>query len=769
MFVRWGSFVYRFRRPLVLLPFLLALAAAPFATRASGELTSGGWIDPSAESTRVSDRLAAEFGSGRSSIVVLYSAPAGTDAGGLAFQSAITASLARIRSDPRVTGVVDEATTGAPRFVSLDRRETYAVVQLAASDDQSVPVLPALRAEIETPPGANVKLTGYAPLSADSSHQSELDLQRAEVVSLPVALLILTIVFGSLVAAALPLIVAGLAIPSALGLVYLAARFTSMSVFVLNVGTMLGLALAIDYSLFLVSRFREELMAGRAVDDAVVRAVATSGKAVTFSGVTVAIGLSGLFLLRAPALGSIGVGGALVVLCSVFYALVFLPALLGVLGPRVDRLSVRWLLRRLRLIGGEGASPSRWERVARAVMAHPVMVLVPVLAVLLLVGTPVLGMQQGVPGASIYPPGLESRDAYVALQQDFPPGETSPIVVLADVHGHPASRGNVLALAVYAAELGRMPGVTHVESPFSGLRDPSTGRPLDPARVADLYALPPGQRPAGLDALFQAYVRGSTVQLDVISSLDPSTPAATDQIPAIRAIPPGDGITTQVGGMAAGGYDFLASTNGRLPLVIGVVLGAMLLVLFLLFGSLVLPVKAVVMTLLSITASFGALVWVFQDGHLQQLLDFQSPGYTIAGDPIIMFCVLFGLSMDYEVLLLSRIQEAYRRTGDNTAAVAEGLTRTASVITGAAMIMVSVFAAFVLAQTLTIKSLGVGMAVAVFVDATVIRVLLVPATMRLLGRWNWWAPGPLGAVAGRSGFSHVEGELAPEPVRVRID
>jgi len=229
-------------------------------------------------------------------------------------------------------------------------------------------------------------------------------------------------------------------------------------------------------------------------------------------------------------------------------------------------------------------------------------------------------------------------------------------------------------------------------------------------------------------------------------------------IPTIRATDPGPGVTTTVGGTTAAGHDFLASQSARAPWAVGLTLFASGLILFLLFGSVVLPAKAIVMTLLSITASFGALVWIFQEGNLSNVLNFTPVGYTVAGNPIIMFSVLFGLSMDYEVLLLSRIQEAYRKTGDNTASVAEGLSRTAGVITGAALIMVTVFAAFALADVLTIKAIGVGMAIAVFVDATIIRVLLVPATMRLMGRWNWWAPGFMARIADRLGFSHVEAD-----------
>jgi uncharacterized membrane protein YdfJ with MMPL/SSD domain len=535
-----------------------------------------------------------------------------------------------------------------------------------------------------------------------------------------------------------------------------------MSIFVLNIATMLGLALAIDYSLFIVSRFREELRRGRTVEEAVERTIATSGKAVAFSGIAVGIGLSGLLLFAAPAIRSIGIAGALVVLSSVFYALTFLPAVLGMLGPRVNALSVAGLRRRL----GRGpaidapAGPSRWERVARAVMHRPVFVLIPTLAFLLVVGTPFLQLEQGVPGAEIYPAGVESRDAYVALQTEFAPGETTPIVVLLDVTRAPTDAATISAVSAYADKIAALGSIDRVEGPFR-VADPATGAILPPEQVAALYALPTGQRPAGLDALLAQYVRGQTIQLDAISPLSPSQPAATDLIPRIRAIDPGAGIVSQVGGSAATGHDFLVSQADRAPYAVGLTLLASAVILFLLFGSVVLPIKAVIMTLLSISASFGALVWIFQEGHLSDVLHFTPLGYTIAGNPIIMFSVIFGLSMDYEVLLLSRIQEAYRRTGDNTASVAEGLARTAGVITGAALIMVSVFSAFALAEIITIKSIGVGMAIAVAVDATIIRVLLVPATMRLMGRWNWWAPGVLGRFADRLGFSHVEDEEPP--------
>ncbi len=760
MFSRWGAFVYRFRRVVALVAVVVALGGAALATQTSSALSSGGWLDTTSESADVAARLDTEFGAGKSAVIAVFrSTVPAAHATSPDFQGAIASAVAGLSSDARVTGVVGFAETGDPRFISTAGDAAYVVIQLDLTDEASVAAVDDIRAAIAPPAGYSYQLTGYGPITRDSAEQSEKDLQNAETVSLPVAALVLILVFASVVAAGMPLFVAGLAIPSSLALIYIVAQQVEMSIFVLNIATMLGLALAIDYSLFIVSRYREELRRGRSVGDAVTRAVATAGKAVAFSGVAVAIGLSGLLLFEAPAIRSIGIAGALVALCSVGFALTFLPAVLGMLGHRVNALSITGLRRRLRPVadGPEPVRSSRWERLAHAVMRRPLAVLAPTLIVLLIAGSPVLRLEQGVPGAEIYPPGVESRDAYVALQTEFAPGETTPIVILAKIPGSPTDPAMIRALSDYAAALTTLDGIDRVEGPYT-IADPQTGTLLTPAQVAALYALPEGERPAGLNTLLSQYVRGSIVRLDAISPLPPSEPAATGMISTIRATTAGDGITTQVGGSAATGYDFLISQAERAPYAVGLTLIASGAILFLLFGSLIIPLKAVIMTLLSISASFGALVWIFQDGNLSGILDFQPLGYTIAGNPIIMFSVIFGLSMDYEVLLLSRIQEAYRRTGDNRASVAEGLARTAGVITGAALIMISVFAAFALAQIITIKSIGVGMAIAVAVDATIIRVLLVPATMRLMGRWNWWAPGILGRLVDRLGFSHVEDE-----------
>jgi RND superfamily putative drug exporter len=764
MFSRWGAFVYRRRRWVLVVMLVLAAAAAPLASGTANQLSSGGWLDPNSESAKVGDRLEAEFGGGRTSYVALVrSDTGGADARSGEFQAAIAATVAPLLDDPRVSEITGYAETGDDRFISVAGDTAYVVIGLDMSTDESIDAVEGIEGSLATPSGYSVALTGFGPIQKDSAELSEKDLVRAETVSLPIAALVLILVFASIVAAGMPLLVAGLAIPSALALINLLARETEMSIYVLNIATMLGLALAIDYSLFITSRFREELAKGRSVEQAVTISVSTAGKAVFFSGAAVAIGLSGLLWFQASALSSIGLGGAIVVLTSVTFSLTFLPALLGMLGKRVNALSVRSLLSRVGIMGDEPTvRHSRWEQVAHAVMRRPIAVLVPVLAVLFIAGSPFFRLVQGVPDATVYPAGIASRDAWVALQDEFRPGETTPITILIDTDADATDPASIAAVMAYTGRLAEIEGIDRVEGPFT-ITDPATGAVLDADQVAQLYTAPAGALPPRLDAavvaLKDAYIRGSTVRLDAISPLHPTTPEGTAVVPAVRAVEPGDGIgRVAFGGAAAISEDFLVAQNDRMPLAIGTTLLASALILFLLFGSIVIPLKAVVMTLLSLSASFGALVWIFQEGNLHELLNFEPIGFTIAGNPIIMFATLIGLSMDYEVLLLSRIQESYRRSGDNTAAVAEGLAKSAAVITGAAMIMVVVFSAFALADVVTIKSIGVGMALAVFLDATVIRILLVPATMRLLGEWNWWAPGILGRFAERLGFSHVEDE-----------
>ena len=528
MFTRWGAFVYRRRRWLVLVAFLIAGGLGSLAGSTSSHLTSGGWLDPTSESAQVGDRLEADFGGGRTSFVALFqTTDPGADATSQDFQAAIAATLAPALKLDGVTSVTGYAETRSRRFISVAGDAAYVLIGLNVNEDQSIALVDPVKAALAPPQGYSVALTGFGPVQQDSQRLSEADLTRAETVSLPIAAFVLILVFASLIAAGMPLLVAGLAILSSVGLIGLLAQRTEMSIYVLNIATMLGLALAIDYSLFLTSRFREELARGRTVEQAVERAVGTAGKAVLFSGIAVAIGLSGLLWFRASALSSIGLGGAIVVLASVFYSLTFLPAILGMLGPRVNSLSVGGLLRRLGVMRDQpdAVRRSRWERVALGVMRRPIVVLIPVLAFLLIAGSPYLRLTQGVPDATVYPAGVPSRDAWVTLQTKFRPGETTPIVILLETAGSPTSEASIAAVTALADRLAAVDGIDRVEGPFNFL-DPATGRLMTPAQVAYLYAAPVASLvpdvAKALDRLREAYLRGNIVRLDAISPLKSS-------------------------------------------------------------------------------------------------------------------------------------------------------------------------------------------------------------------------------------------------------
>src|SRR5690349_6601422 len=496
MFSAWGAFVYRFRRPIALLSIAIAIASSMLASGVTGALSAGGWTDPDSESAAVTQRLSDDFGAAGGSIVAVYRGKAGEDARSAAFQTTIAESLRDLLADDRVDSSIGYAETHDDRFISKDGTAAYVVVRLGITDEAAVDAMDDFRALIHQPSDVTLQLTGVGPATQDQAKQSEKELIQAETVSFPFAALILILVFSSLIAAGMPLLVAALAIPTTLGGVFLAAQVTELSIYVQNVATMLGLALAIDYSLFMVSRFREELRRGRDVGTAVQITVATSGKAVTFSGLAVAVGLSGLLLFQPTALRSFGIGGALTVGASVFFALTFLPAVLGMLGPRVNSLSVRAFRDRIRRTLGrpvgpaaEAASASRWERMAHWVMARPFAVLVPTLAFLLILGTPFLRLSQGIPDASILPPGIESREASVALSNDFQAGETSPIVVLANVQGSPTDEANVQRILDLSAAISKVEHIDRVEGPFANIKDPQTGGELDAAGISALFGM----------------------------------------------------------------------------------------------------------------------------------------------------------------------------------------------------------------------------------------------------------------------------------------
>ena len=712
MFEAWGRILFRRRRLVLVLAAVGIVAAAIWGTGVFQSLqSSGGFNPPSSQSQREETQAARTFGRDAGDVVLLYASATET-VQSPAYRSAVTNSLARLPHN-RVTGEQTYWSTGSPAFVSPNGRVTYAVVSLAGGSDAArTDNFDAIKGDFAAP-GLTVRAGGAVAAYSAINDEVKKDISRAETISMPILLILLALIFGSIAAASLPLAIGAIGILGSFTALRLLTLATPVSIYSINITTILGLGLAIDYGLFMVGRFREELHRQPTVEAAVARTVATAGRTVAVSGVTVAVALASLLLFPEVFLRSMGYGGVATVLVDMLAALIVLPALLAVLGPKVNALRVRKSVS----TPAKHESAGAWYRLARNVMRRPVVFVAVIVVILLALGSPFLKVAWGGTDARALPAAAAPRIVTETLASDFPGNVTSPIEALVTFGGPVgASSARQAELAAYTAQLSRVNGVTGAQ--VTGVRD-------DVARVDLRY------RP------------------------DPLSVSARQIVQRIRSVGAPAGATVDVGGQSAEQVDTLASLSTTLPWLALVMAAATFVLLFLAFGSIVLPIKAIVMNLLSLSAAFGVVVWIFQQGHLSGLLKFAPTGTLDPTMPILMLAILFGLSMDYEVFLLSRIRERYDVTGDNTEAVASGLQRTGGIITSAALLLIIVTGAFSASGITFIKLLGVGMIVALIVDASIVRVVLVPATMRLLGRANWWAPRPLRGLYARYGIKEA--------------
>lgn len=717
MFTVLGSAVYVRRRLILTLTGIFMVIAAVWGTGVFGSLANGGFEDPGSESNRAAELAADTVGSGAPDVVVLYRSEqrAVDDA---EFRTAVEGALAGLPSDA-VRAVTTYWSTGSPQLVSTDRHATYAVLQLSGSDDAEADesyelVEPILH---DAPAGYTVELGGNRALFHDVTGTVEQDIARAESLSLPVVFVLMLFIFGGLVAASLPLAIGGLAILGAFTTLRALTEVTDVSIFAINIVTMLGLGLAIDYALFIVSRFREELRRGDNVQAALSVTMSTAGRTVAFSGLTVAVALASLLFFPQMFLRSMGLGGMAAVLVAMIGALTVLPALLAVLGHRVNALQVPLPWRRRAGTPGESRS---WRRIAQVVMRRPVAFVAVIVPLLLFLGLPFQRIEFGGVDERALPEGAESRVVSETLAQDFPRSTLPNVETIVRMPGSVDDA----ALGAYVDQVREVPGVV----------------------TADVTG-----------------VSGEVARVSIATVGEDISAQAQDVLAAIRDLPGPADAQTLVGGRTAFLADQLAALGASLPwMAVGAGL-ATLVLLFLAFGSVVLPIKAIIMNVLSLSATFGAIVWIFQDGHLADWLGFTPTGTIDASMPVLILAIAFGLSMDYEVFLLSRIREQWDLTRDNKTAVAGGLERTGRTITSLAVLLAVVIGAFATSGIVFIKMLGLGLLIALLVDATVIRGLLVPATMRLLGRANWWAPGPLARLWARVGFR----ESGP-PTRVAV-
>ncbi|MFG2008254.1 MMPL family transporter [Micromonospora sp. NPDC048868] len=715
MFAWWGHMVVRLRWAVLAAALVLVAVGSTWGAGVFGQLTGGGFDDPASESSWAAERIDRELGPQGADLVVLWSSDtASVDQP--AFRDPVTATVTGLRARPEITSVTTWYDTQAPALLSTDRRATYALIQLRAADkDDKTAAYEELRPALDAP-GVRTEVGGATAALQESNTQTTKDITRAELLSMPVLLVLLVLIFGGLVAASTPLLIGGLAILGAFVTVRLVTLVTDVSVFAINVITLIGLGMAVDYSLFVVSRFREELAAGHDTPAAIRRTMLTAGRTVLVSGLTIALAMASLLIFPQAFLRSMGLGGIAAVLVAMLAALTVLPALLAVLGRRIDALRVPLPWRR----GARGGRPAvgesggAWARIAHSVMRRPVRYLVGVTVLLAVLAAPFLGVSFGGFDDRVLPPDAEPRVVSERVAAEFSGGTISPIDVL-------VSGASPEQAQPFADRVAAVPGVTGVQV---------------------------------------AANRGTSTLLTVTYPGEPAGDTAQDVVRALRDLPAPDGAEVLVGGRPAVDLDLIDGLGDRLPWMALLMAAATLVLLFLAFGSLVLPVKAVLMNLVSIGASFGVVVWIFQDGHFADLLGFTPTGFIEPSNPILMLAVLFGLATDYEVFLLSRVREEWDRTGDNTASVAAGLQHTGRIITAAALLLIIVVAGFATGEMAYIKLIGIGMIVAIVVDATLVRALLVPATMRLLGHWNWWAPAPLARFHRRFGL-HESAE--PEP------
>ena len=701
MLDRFANLAHRRGRRVVTAAVLLAVVSAAIGGSVASHLAPYGADDPATDSVKTANAIQRATGleSEPGIVALVKTGRPVTSAQTRGSVDAVARTLAR---DPGVGRVVTWYGSHDPSMVSKDRGSTYVAAWLKSSaDDQKT--ADRVRSALAHRPGVTVG--GEQVARAEVGHTVEKDLRRAELMVMPLLFLLSLWFFRSAVAAVLPPIIGGLAIVITFLGLRIASEFTSMSIFALNLVTGLGLGLAIDYSLFLVSRYREEMSVHGPGPEALRRTVATAGRTVLFSALTVAASLASLLIFPQRFLYSMGVGGVMVALISASVALVVLPAILALLGERVNALSPRWL-RRAADSEARPAQGGAWYRLSRFVMRRPARVAVLSAAFLIALGIPFLGIKFTSVDASVLPKSASAHRADSALKADFPANRTSPVTVAVDT-------GSRQQTAAFAQRLRSLPGVAAVSAP-------------ERLGNADLS------------------------RIQVVSRSGELSNSTQDLVRKIRAqdAPFHVGVT----GQAARFIDLKSSLVTHLPLAIAILAAATFIVLFLMTGSVVLPVKALVMNALSLSAAFGLLVLIFQDGRLESLLGYTSQGALESTQPVVLFAVAFGLSTDYGVFLLSRIKEARDRGAPDREAVAMGLERTGRIVTAAAILFCVAIGAFATSQIIFIKELGIGTALAVLLDATIVRALLVPSLMELLGKWNWWSPKPLRRLHDRYGW-----------------
>jgi putative drug exporter of the RND superfamily len=749
-------------RRVIAVAVLVFIAAAVFGLPVAKSLAPGGFQDPNSESAHAIGVLSDKFGQSGQQLLILVTAPAGANSGqARRVGTELVDQLERSSLVYNVSSAWTAPPPAAADLVSKDGKSGLIVVNLKGGENNAQKYAQTLSDEfVHDRDGVAVRAGGSAMEYAQINTQNQDDLLVMEAIAIPLSFLVLVWVFGGLLTAALPMTLGALAVVGSMSVLRLVTFTAQVSIFALNLSTALGLALAIDYTLLIVSRYRDELAEGSDRDQALIRTMATSGRTVLFSAVTVALSMSATALFPMYFLKSFAYAGVATVAFVATASLVITPAAIVLLGPRLDALDARRLVRRVLRRPDPVHKPVEqlfWYRSSRFVMRRWLPIGLAVVALLLLLGLPFISVKWGFPDDRVLPRSASAHQVGDELRTNFAhDSSTSVPVVIPNARGvSPAD------IDRYAADLSRVRDVSAVSAPGGTF-------------ISGHHAGPPAAATGLADG--SAFL--------TVSSTAPLFSQASDaQLNSLHAVPGPAGRSVEMAGLAQVNRDSVDAVTDRLPMVLGLMAAITFVLLFLLTGSVVLPVKALVCNILSLTAAFGALVWIFQDGHLGALGTTPS-GTLVANMPVLLFCIAFGLSMDYEVFLVSRIREYWLASGAarspntspaeahaaNDESVALGVARTGRVITAAALVMSMSFAALIVAHVSFMRMFGLGLTLAVIVDATLVRMVLVPAFMHVMGRWNWWAPKPLARLHERFGISEgpTEEVHLVEPIEVSV-
>jgi RND superfamily putative drug exporter len=733
MFSFLGRLIWRFPVLFLAMAVCVVAGASWYGSDVVERLSlDPGWEVPDSDSALARAGLRERLDKDETAVILLFRPrPGGVQrVDDPAFRDAAEAVLDAVGRNPDVRGIESYFGNADERLKSSAGDMSYAVVWLGRGTDEGIGAYRRLREQLASD-RLTVEAGGELATYVDAREYLARDVRRAELVSFLLLAVLLVWVFASLTAAVLPLLIGGISVAVSAALLKFVAGFTEISVYAANVVSMLGLGLAIDYALFIVSRYREELAHGDA-RQALLTTFATAGRTVAFSGLTVAVSLFCLLMLPQRFFQNMGLAGGISVAAAMLASIMVLPALLALLGPRINSLAVPMVLRPLVRLGTDGA----WRRFSHFVMHRPRSVLAASLLLLGLMGLPILHMEIGPADSKSLPVEAESRRVQETLERSFPDAGLSPLVISLRANGPAEAEAGLAAQYDLARRIEALPGVTRV----AGLASLDASLSLADYRM--LYRHP-DQFPLAAASLEQ-YVRGDRAFMLVHYRADPGSAEARDLVRAVRALPAPEGLpVVRVGGFPAEHLDYVDSLRKWTPRVIAAIVVVIAVLLFLMLGSLVLPLKAVLTNLISLSATFGGLVWIFQDGNLAQWLDFTPQGKLEGTVLVLVFASAFGLSIDYEVFLLSRVREMRGVTGGDARAIAAGMHKSGPIITRAALLIGIVLGTFAMGDLVFMKAMGIGLLISVLVDATLVRMLLVPASLRLLGHWMWWAPKPM--------------------------